>query len=285
VVAFLKKSSAKDFFDSGLRARHQHRLSGIKNFLRRFFLKKRLLTCLLFVPVSAQAATNLACAPIGRMDLPWWRAHFAQTRAEAAADPDARLVWLGDSITYYWQRHGGHGYDDILPVWDRYYAPYNALDFGFVGDTTASLIWRLNHGQVSGLHPRVAIILIGANNFGRVHWGAAMTIPGIEAVVADTHARLPGAHIILLGVLPSIRSPWVDAQTIATNAALARHYAHSRTVTFLNVGSALQTNGATDPTLFVDPRLHPPAPALHPDAQGMARIAGLIASSVEEYTQ
>jgi hypothetical protein len=64
---------------------------------------------------------------------------------------------------------------------------------------------------------------------------------------------------------------------------LARRYAHSQTVTFLNVAAALQTNGATDPALFVDPRLHPPAPALHPDAEGMARIAALIAPTVEAY--
>ncbi len=65
-----------------------------------------------------------------------------------ACTPDAKIVWLGNSITYYWQRHGGHGYDDVLPVWNKYYAPYHALDFGFIGDTTASLIWRLDNGQV-----------------------------------------------------------------------------------------------------------------------------------------
>ncbi len=184
--------------------------------------------------------------------------------------PDAKIVWLGNSITYYWQRHGGHGYDDVLPVWNEYYAPYHALDFGFIGDTTSSLIWRLDNGQVAGLHPQLAIILIGANNFGRVHWDAAMTIPGIEAVVENTHERLPGAHILLLGVLPSIRSPWVDAQTKATNAALAQHYAENPTVTFMDIGYVLETNGQADPNLFVDPRLTPPEPALHPERRGHA---------------
>ncbi len=229
------------------------------------------------------SAVNLATAPISRLDLPWWRARFALTQAQAQADPTAQIVWLGDSITYYWQRTGSHGWDNILPVWQRYYAPYNALDFGFVGDTTASLIWRLDNGQVTGLHPHLAIILIGANNLGRVHWGAAMTVPGIEAVVADTHRQLPGAHILLLGVLPSIRSDWVDRQTRAINLALAARYADDPLVSFMNAGAALLKDGKTDAALYVDARLAPPEPVLHPDAEGMARIAGFIAPVVRHY--
>ncbi|OYV26045.1 MAG: hypothetical protein B7X08_03360 [Acidocella sp. 20-63-7] len=219
------------------------------------------------------------------MDLHWWNARFALSLEQAKADPDAKIVWLGDSITYYWQRHGGHGYDDIAPIWNRYYAPYQALNFGFIGDTTSSLIWRLDHGQVAGLHPKLAIILIGANNLGRVHWDAEMTIPGIEAVVTNTHHRLPGAHILLLGVLPSIRSPWVDTQTTRINNGLAQHYARSPTVTFVNVGPELTVNGHANPALYVDPRLTPPEPALHPDAGGMSRIAATLEPYVQAYAQ
>jgi lysophospholipase L1-like esterase len=238
---------------------------------------------LLSMPVAASAKVNMAEAPISRTDLPVWKAQFAETLAEARAHKNAKIVWLGDSITYYWQRQGGHGYDDVKPVWNKYYAPYNALDFGLVGDTTANLIWRLDHGQVAGLHPQLAIILIGANNFGRVHWDAAMTVPAIEAVVSNTQARLPGAHVVLLGVLPSIRSPWVDAQTVATNAALARDYAGSQAVTYVDVGAVLEKGGKADADLFVDPRLSPPEPALHPDAEGMQRIAEELAPIVRQY--
>ncbi len=112
-----------------------------------------------------------------------------------------------------------------------------------------------------------------------------MTIPGIEAVVQNTHERLPGAHILLLGVLPSIRSPWVDEQTKATNTALAKHYANNPAVTFMDIGYLLETNGHADPNLFVDPRLNPPEPALHPDAEGMRRIAATLAPVVRKYVK
>jgi lysophospholipase L1-like esterase len=244
-----------------------------------------LLAWLCLLPLAAQAATNLAEAPISRTDLPWWSARFAATLAEAKARPDAKIVWLGDSITQYWQLQGTNGYDDILPVWQKYYAPYDALDFGFKGDTTSSLIWRLDNGQVAGLHPKLAIILIGANNLGRVHWGAAMTVPGIEAVVANTRERLPAAHILLLGILPSKRSPWVDQQTVLINNALAVHYAHDPDVTFLNAGTVLLKNGVVDESLFVDPKKSPPLPALHPDAAGMTLLAEAIQPEVEKYAR
>lgn len=247
--------------------------------MKRLFL----LAALLFAPAAAQAHFNIAEAPIGRTDLPSWNAHWHATLAQKAAQPNAKIVWLGDSITYYWQRQGGHGYDDIKPIWNKYYAPYDALDFGFIGDTTASLIWRLDNGQVAGLHPDLAIILIGANNFGRVHWDTDMTVPAIESVVANTHKRLPGAHILLLGVLPSIRSAWVDEQTITTNAALAKAYAHSQIVTFVDLRHLLIENGKTNASLYVDPRLTPPEPALHPDREGMTLIAEALKPYVTKY--
>jgi hypothetical protein len=251
--------------------------------MRKLFRSLLLLTP--FVLPWTAHATNLATAPIDRNNLVWWHSRFLQSLALAKAHRNARIVWLGDSITQYWQRMGTLGYDNILPIWNEYYAPYDALDFGFVGDTTASLIWRLNHGEVAGLHPKLTIVLIGANNLGRVHWGASMTIPGIEAVVANAHQRLPGSHILLLGVLPSIRSAWVDQQTAIINAALAKHYAHDPIVTFVNVGAVLLRDGKPDPALYVDPKMVPPEPALHPDATGMAQIAAYILPDIKRYTQ
>lgn len=247
--------------------------------MKRFALA--LILCLM--PLAAQAKFDIATAPISRTDLTWWNARWNETLAERNNHQDAKIIWLGDSITYYWFRHGTHGYDDIRPIWDKYYAPYNALNFGFIGDTTASLIWRLDHGQVDGLHPKLVIILIGANNFGRPHWDAAMTIPAIEDVVANTHKRLPGAHIILLGVLPCLRGPWIAAQTQATNKALAQQYATSNLVTFLNLENLFVQNGQVQASLFVDPHFNPPEPALHPDREGMTRIAQTLAPYVQRY--
>lgn len=243
---------------------------------------RHLLTVLaLLAPLSAQAAVNLATAPIGRTELKWWRERFDHTLYEARTNPDAQLVWLGDSITYYWLRTGSAPFEQIRPVWNHYYAPYHALNFGLIGDTTSSVIWRIDHGEFNGLHPRLVIVLIGANNLGHTHWGAAMTVPGIEAVVAGVHRHVPHARILLLGILPSIRSAWISDQTRTINADLAHIYANSRLVTFRNVGAVLEQNGRPDPAFYVDPKLTPPQPALHPDRTGMSRIAASIEPAVK----
>ncbi len=246
-----------------------------------FMLLGTVLACIAPVrPARSRSLVNLAAAPISRTNLPWWRTRFEQTLYTARADPGAKLVWLGDSITQYWQRTGPMNRDNILPIWDRYYAPYNALDFGFVGDTTASLIWRIDHGQLAQLHPKLVIILIGANNLGAPHWGARDTIPGIEAVVADVHRHLPKTRILLLGILPSIRSPWITIETDKINARLASIYTRNHLVTYRNVGIVLERNGQPDADLYMDPFFSPPEPALHPDRAGMTLIAKALAPTV-----
>ncbi len=253
-------------------------------------MRKLLLAALLLLlpgtlPQAAWATTNMAEAPIDRLALPWWHERWELTLNQARETPNAKIIWLGDSISQFWQYPGGHGYDNYLPVWEQYYGPYNALDFGFRGDTTASLIWRLGHGQVAGLHPQLAIILIGANNFGHVHWNAEMTVPGIESVVRMTHKRLPGAHIVLIGVLPSIRSAWVDEQTATTNAALARAYAGSPHVTFVDLAPLFLTDGRINAAYYIDPHLTPPDPPLHPNSATMARMAVALEPLVREYVR
>ncbi len=99
------------------------------------------------------------------------------------------LVFLGDSITQDWEKHGPPEWQDFAPQWQRFYGDRNAVNLGFKGDTTASLIWRLQHGEVDGIHPKAAVVLIGANNNGRVHWSADQTLGGIAAVIAELHQQ------------------------------------------------------------------------------------------------
>ena len=226
---------------------------------------------------AARAAdrTVLAATPISRMDLPWWRErHEAKLRELTRAHPD--LLFLGDSITQNWEKSGPPAWTDFAPVWQHYYGDRNAINLGFKGDTTASLLWRIRNGEVAGITPKAAVILIGANNLGRVHWSAADTVAGIEAIVAELHHRLPGTKLLLLGVLPSDRSPWVTETTRAINRMLAARFSAQSGVTYMDVGSLFLKNGVLDRSLFTDPHLTPPDPPLHPSAPAQAMMARAI---------
>jgi lysophospholipase L1-like esterase len=231
-----------------------------------------LLALPLLAPPYAGAGTILAATPISRADLPWWRArHEAKLREIARVKPD--LIFLGDSIMQNWEKSGPPDWRDFRPAWERFYGDRNAVNLGFTGDTTASLLWRIRNGEVDRIAPKAAVILIGANNFGRVHWSAEHTAAGIDAIIEELHRRLPATRILLLAVLPSDRSPWVTEMTAKLNNLLAAKYQGSASVTYLDLTAMFMRKGVLNRDLFYDSKLTPPEPLLHPSAQGLAMMS------------
>jgi lysophospholipase L1-like esterase len=231
------------------------------------------------LPVASLAAPrphpNLAATPISRLDLPWWRQRFDAKQAELKAGP-VDLAFYGDSITQDWELDGPAEWARFRPAWDRFYGDRHAVNFGFKGDTTANLLWRIEHGEADGISPKVAVLLIGANNLGHVHWNAEETVAGIDADIAALHRHLPNMKIVLLPILPSERSDWVTQTTNEVNHVLATRYQGSPYVTYVDVTGIFLKGGRADRSQFLDPYLTPPDPPLHPTAQAQARLSAAI---------
>jgi lysophospholipase L1-like esterase len=239
--------------------------------------RRRLLAAAPLAAIHPTAHPPLAAVPISRMQLPWWRERHAAKLAEIRVRR-VDLVFLGDSITQNYEKSGPPAWQDFRPVWERFYGDRNAVNLGFSGDATSHLLWRIENGEVEGIEPKVAFILIGANNLGRLHWPVDDDVVGIEAVVGETRRRLPRAKILLLGVLPSERTDWATQTTIAINRTLATRFGGGAIsgVSFLDVSSVFVHGGALDRSLFYDPLLTPPEAPLHPTAEGQARMAAAI---------
>ncbi|HEY2883481.1 MAG TPA: GDSL-type esterase/lipase family protein, partial [Pirellulales bacterium] len=99
--------------------------------------------------------------------------HFATTPAihngttakidrinERAKQGDVDLLFLGDSITDNWQ--SGANKD----VWNKYYGNRKAMNAGIGGDLTQHVLWRLDHGNIDGIKPKLCVLMIGTNNTG-----------------------------------------------------------------------------------------------------------------------
>ena len=225
---------------------------------------------------SASASASIATKPVSRLTTVWWRHRFEMKQNELKRGQVA-LLWLGDSITQDWERTGPSPLEDFASVWQRFYGDRHAINLGFRGDSTCHLLWRLQHGELDGIRPKVAIVLIGANNFGRIHTNADQTYDGIQAIVELLHHALPETKVILIGVLPSIRSAWVNSNTSRLNHRLAALPAmQGAWLHYIDVSAALQTDGRTDPGRFLDPLLTPADPPLHPNAAAQADIARMI---------
>jgi lysophospholipase L1-like esterase len=244
--------------------------------MRFFLLLAVAIMGLVVTPAPApEARTILAAVPISRTDLPWWRKRH-EAKLEELRRHKPELVFYGDSITQNWEKHGPPAWMDFVPVWNHFYGDRNAVNLGFIGDTTASLLWRVENGEASGISPKVAVILIGANNLGRVHWSAEDTVAGIDAILAALHQRLPRTKILLLSVLPSERSEWATTTTAQINRMLAAKFGPANGVTFIDVSAVFMKGGRLNRDLFYDPRLKPPEPPLHPTAEAQARLAAAI---------
>jgi lysophospholipase L1-like esterase len=236
---------------------------------------KKLLLLGALAAATAAGPVILAALPIARLDLPWWKHRFEDKQARLHAG-HVGLIFYGDSITQNWEKAGPQPWENFRPVWDRFYGDRDAVNLGFSGDTTANLLWRVEHGEADGIAPKLAVVLIGANNLGRLHWSTAQTLAGIDAIVSALRRRLPHSKILLLSVLVSDRSPWASQTTEEINRALPHRYDTDPAVTFLDVNHVLLNDGKVDRSQFYDPLLTPPEAPLHPSAMAQARIAATM---------
>ena len=106
-------------------------------------------------------------------------------KVDAIRGKPCDIIFIGDSITDGWLSKG-------KAIWEKTYVPRNALDFGVFGDKTQNVLWRLENVDLKGLHPKVAVILIGTNNTKNTPQEIA---DGVKAVIDRTQAAFPGVKI------------------------------------------------------------------------------------------
>lgn len=202
-----------------------HRLTGgpISTTSRRAFTGALLLVCLGLPATGQEPAGNSAIRPEPR-DGGWKSMHesFLKRTKEGPID----LLFLGDSITAGWAGQ--------KEVWDRYYGSRRAANFGIGGDRTQHVLWRIENGEVEGIAPKVAVLMIGTNNMSGNT--PAEIAQGIEAIVKTLRAKLPQTKVLLLGVFP--RAPKGDAlrdRVKAVNDQIAR-LDDGKTIRYLDIG-------------------------------------------------
>jgi lysophospholipase L1-like esterase len=212
------------------------------------------------------------------MSVDWWAARHKAILADLPKHSDAQLLLVGDSITHNYDKADPPN-QNFQPIWQRYYAPRKALNLGFSGDTTANVLWRLDHGEVDGLHPKLAVVLIGTNNTA-LGQSAEDTEVGIDAVVKDLEHRLPETKILLMGILPS-KLPSRE-QNFEVNGYLGSRYAGGEDpqVSYIDISVVFYPHGELDTSLFYDPTLTPPGLALHPNTVGQRLMASAIEPAV-----
>ena len=200
---------------------------------------------------------NTATNPQPR-DANWLKRHEGFLEITKAGKID--LLFIGDSITDGW-RSGGRN------VWNKFYAPRHAANFGIGGDRTQHVLWRIDNGELDGLKPKAVVLMIGTNNTGKedksdkFRNATPEIIEGVTRIVLDIRARLPDSKLLLLAIFPrGEKNNPVRAQISAINHSLAK-LDDGKMVKFMDIGSQfLEADGTLSRNIMPD--------LLHPNERG-----------------
>jgi len=206
----------------------------------------------------------------------WWLPRHAQKLADAKTIKEKGgkidLLFIGDSITQGWEKEGA-------PVWKKHYAKRNTFATGFGGDRTENVLWRLQHGAVDNMTPKLVVMMIGTNNTGHRHENPATTAAGIKNLLNELQQRLPQSKILLLAVFPRDEKPDGELRQINNGLnSIIKDYADNKKIFFADINSVFLTKEGVLPETIMPDLLHPNekgyelwAKALEPHLQKLLR--------------
>jgi lysophospholipase L1-like esterase len=197
--------------------------------------------------------------PVFRTDANSLVAH-SQLLAKAK-QPGIDVYFEGDSITRRW---GAVDYPDLLANWKQNFFGWNAADFGWGGDRTQNILWRLESGELEGVNPKVVILLAGTNNVGDLstpggaYARADDVTRGLQAILHVIRKKAPAATIIVMGIFSRNDNmafiPLIDR----INRRLSE-FADGQKIRYLNINDKLAGGDGSvlDGMINAKDKLHP----------------------------
>ncbi|MEX2139980.1 MAG: platelet-activating factor acetylhydrolase IB subunit [Pirellulales bacterium] len=192
---------------------------------------------------SARAFTqdepsHTAVLPAPR-DATWIQRRHERLNEEVSRRRDEiKLLFIGDSITDAWSGPGKE-------QWNKRFAPRGAVNLGIGGDRTQHVLWRLENGNIEGVKPKAAVLMIGTNNSNGKDHTAEDIADGIKAIVAKLRKELPEMKILLLAIFPRSEKPSPQREKNAQASKLASEVADGKMVHYLDIGDKFLSDDGT----------------------------------------
>ena len=200
-------------------------------------------------------------------DVRWMGRHEGYLKEVKEKAGAVDLLFVGDSITDGW-----HGQKKL---WEEAWGKYKPFNIGIGGDRTQHVIWRLQNGEVAGIKPKLAVLMIGTNNLGGNK--DEEIVDGITGCVKEIQKQLPGTKVLLLAVFPRAAKA-ADAargRIKAINTEIAKLDDGGKTVKYLDIGEKfLDAEGNLPKDIMPD--------ALHPNAKGYQIWIDATKAAVDE---
>ena len=202
-----------------------------------------------------QKPQNTAIIPASKLEqdsYDWWVRHSDVLAVKDSLNPE--IVLIGNSITHFW---GGQypplKYADGTArkpngpnAWEATFGGHRVLNLGFGWDRTQNVLWRLDHGELDGLNPRLVVIHIGTNNTSQTKNARMNTAPeiaeGVKAVCMRVRTKVPRAKIVLMQIMPREEMPDNPRRVLIneTNKIL-QQFAAENEITLLDISTQMLT--------------------------------------------
>ncbi len=195
-----------------------------------------------------------AIEPAPRGDKGWQDRQKLLNERVAEAGDQAQVIFIGDSITQGWEGAGKE-------VWAKYYAPRHAVNLGIGGDRTQHVLWRLDHGNLDGLKPKAAVVMIGTNNSNGEDNTVEQIAEGVTAIVKKLRDKLPETKVILIAIFPRGENPQPQRGKLLEANQILQRLGDNRDVFFVDFGyKFVDDHGVISASLMPDYlHLTPPA--------------------------
>ena len=222
---------------------------------------------------DSSTETSFIITPQPKTDRPLWWADRHKEKVKEAKNRanEIDIVMIGDSITHNLEKK-----EDQAKIWKEYFPNYEFLNLGFGADFTENVLWRLQNGEIKGINPKLAILMIGTNNGNRLD-SAEEIAQGTKLIIGEILTQLPNTQVLVLsifsrGLNEKNRFRKVNEQVNQIVPIIAKH----PRVHYLNINSAFVDE---DGNLYKD-ELMPDS--LHPNTTGVQAWAQSIKPTVEE---
>ena len=179
----------------------------------------------------------------------WWTLRNDAVN-ERVKQGDVDFLFIGDSITHGWENAG-------KKYWDKYYAPRKAVNMGFSGDRTQHVLWRLDHGHLEGISPKLAVLMIGTNNSNGDDNTTEEIADGIIAICKKIRTQCPKTKILILAIFPRGPEPSAQREKNAKASLLASKIAEGKMIHYLDINDKFLTKDGFLSMKIMPDYLHP----------------------------
>ena len=194
----------------------------------------------------------------------------ANTMLENPADDEDRIVFMGNSITQFWQ-----------DVHSDFFVGKSYVNRGISGQTTSQMLLRFR-ADVVNLHPKVLVFLGGTNDIAGNTGNVTLDMIEDNIFSMIELAKANDIGVVLCSVLPVFDYPWSPgkepAQKIIDLNNALRFYAETHDITFVDYHTPMKDehNGL---------RLELGEDGVHPNISGYLIMEPLVEAGIAKELQ